>query len=137
MEVIVRELLTHRYVLEGSIIDLPLFGVDVKLYVEFTVPESGQRLTRIEATTKIFICSPARSTERKQEEDPAVNFARRAATMAATELGVADIDPASIAAYHAALSGYRSLGSSFTDIGGLEFQVRKPDPAIANRHEFA
>ena len=121
LHTLVRQVVSDRHVLEGNFFQIPIAGSTIFFYTRRIESKKAQVATAvyIDRECQIEIMTDGDSEHSNMEE----MLGLKAAKAAAGVLGVSLSDPAAIAASNAFLYGFRSLGCTLSDIGGLKAQV--------------
>jgi hypothetical protein len=123
------QLLEKRYLLLGSVIDLPFLGVNLRLEViELLTENSLKKIGRICARTALKISST--TLERRFSDTSSETFEYAARAVEALKESEDFGEPEAVqAVQNAAIAGFNSLKTP-SSLGGLKYQVSRTDGKI-------
>lgn len=113
IELLAKRCLLGRFCLAGNLIAVPIIGANVLFRV------SSSTASAISLGTSVTLDAP-----KDKAGSSYAGYSTLAGDAAANALGGGKGGVAYTAAYHAALAGERSLGTTYANLGGCELQVR-------------
>lgn len=120
---LILQTLKGRCMLRGNLIRLPFLGLDIVGRLIDTGMPSNMPV-RIQGCPAITILTGAKQHDQATIQDRhQLQYSQIAAKVAAHVVGGGEDGPAATAALQAAMAGERSLGASFSDLGGLQSQA--------------